>query len=48
MVACLYWWKDDVRRGRRRGGCLLVLVKGLCKERKEERWLPSCSGGRMM
>ncbi len=34
MVACWYWWKDCVRRGRRRDGCLLVLLKGLCKERR--------------
>jgi hypothetical protein len=31
-----------------RDGFLLVLVEGLCKERKEKRWLPAGTGGRMM
>ncbi len=48
MIACWHWWKDCERRGRRRDGCLLVQVEGLCKERKEERWLPTGTGGRMM
>jgi hypothetical protein len=48
MDACWYWWKDDVRRGRRRDGYLLVLVEGLCKERKEKRWLPAGAGGRIV
>jgi hypothetical protein len=40
--------KFKMMTGRRGDGCLLVLVEGLCKERKKGRWLPAGTGGRIV